>query len=487
MGVKATHKDYDRFEPKWKRTRDVIEGQDAIHRAGESYLPKFTNETAAEYISRVKRSDFWNGTWRTIDALSGMAFRKPPTVDVPAAIESHLEDVTMAGKSIEAFAKETLEEVLSPGRFGILVDHPPSEIGEDGKVVSITKAVAEQRGIRPTLQLYTAESIRNWKFARVKNAWVLVMVVLGEKVAVPKDEFESSEEDRYRVLDLDEAGQYRQRLFKVEDGKDILVEGPIYPQMNGSPLDFVPFYIVGANGRGDQIDEPPLIDLVDKNLAHYQVNSDYRHGAHYTALPTLFLAGIADEMDAEGKPKSIYIGGSAAITSAHPEAKGEFIEYKGQGLGALEKMLDRIERQMALLGARMIADETAQAETLGATQIKRAGENSVLAKIVQAVSEALELALGVFAKWAGHEAKIVYQINRDFLPAMMDAQTLNALFAGVMSGNISKRELFELLQRGDVIDGQKGYEEHQREIDEEAPTLARPDAKAPVDDEDEAA
>jgi hypothetical protein len=81
-------------------------------------------------------------------------------------------------------------------------------------------------------------------------------------------------------------------------------------------------------------------------------------------------------------------------------------------------MLDRIERQMALLGARMIADETKQAETLGATQIKRAGENSVLAKIVQSVSESLEWALDVFAQWAGQSGtEIVYQINRDFMPS----------------------------------------------------------------------
>jgi hypothetical protein len=93
-------------------------------------------------------------------------------------------------------------------------------------------------------------------------------------------------------------------------------------------------------------DEPPLIDLIDKNVAHYQVNSDLRHGAHFTALPTLFLAGI--DADSTGNAPKILIGGSAAITSPHPEARGEYIEFQGQGLGALEKMLDRMERQMAI-------------------------------------------------------------------------------------------------------------------------------------------
>jgi hypothetical protein len=300
------------------------------------------------------------------------------------------------------------------------------------------------------------------------------MVKLKESVEIPgEDEFERKTEDRWRVLDLHK-GTYRQRVIRVDkDGNDEVVE-TVVPLMNGKPLTFIPGVIGGAGGRGDQIDEPPLIDLVDKNIAHYQVNSDYRHGAHMTALPTLFLAGVTAPEGPNGTPGKIYIGGSAAITSSDPNAKGEFIEYKGQGLGAVEKMLDRIERQMALLGARMIADETRQAETLGATQIKRVGENSVLAKIVKGVSETLEWALGVFAEWAGAKGDIVYQINRDFLPAGMDAQQLNALLAAVTAGKMSSESFFDLLQRADLIDPEITFEDEQARIDSDPPPMPKP-------------
>jgi hypothetical protein len=473
-GVRTTHPDYDKFAPKWKRVRDVVAGQDAMHTAGEAYLPKLKDEDPKDYDARRKRSDFFNGTYRTIDALGGMAFRKPPTVEVPNAIEALLEDINLAGMTMESLAKECTEEVLGPGRIGILIDHPPQQTDDDGKVVAITQAVAEQLGMRPTMQLYMTESIRNWKFARVNNAWVLSMVVLGECEAVPVDEFTSKDEDRYRVLDLDASGFYRQRLFKVEKEKDEQIGGDVYPLMIGKPLKFIPFVIIGAGGRNDKIDEPPLIDLVDKNVAHYQVNADYRHGLHFCGLPTPFFAGVTAPDNADGTPGKIYIGGSAAVATPDPNAKAEFLEFTGEGLSPIEKALDRIERQMALLGARMIADETAQAETLGATQIKRAGENSVLAKIVQAVSESLEWALGVFSQWTGQSGKISYQINRDFMPAMMDAQTLVAIFAGVQSGNISKQEAFELLQRGDLIDPAKPYDIHAAQVEIDTPTPARP-------------
>lgn len=472
MSVKNTHADYNRMSPLWERCRDAVTGQSALHKAGEKYLPKLKGEDDTEYKARRCRSDFFNATWRTESGLVGMAFRKEPVKELPGILDGYAKDITMSGVNLDALAEQVVEEVLEVGRCGLLVDHPTMP----ANVQAITQATAEGMGHRPFISFYPAESIRNWKFGRVANAWVLVQVVLGETVEVLKDEFETKSEDRYRVLDLDDGDFYRQRVFKVEDGKDILLEGPIYPLMNGKPMREIPFAIIGRSGKGDQIDEPPLIDLVDANLAHYQLNADYRHGLHFTALPTLFLSGMTEE---EGKP--IYIGGSAAITSAHPDAKGMFIEYTGQGLGAISVALKELEQRMAILGARMIADETRQAETLGATQIKRVGENSILARIVIAASEAIEWALGIMGRWADSAGEVKYQITREFNPLGLSAQDMTAMFAGVQQGLISEREAFELLQRGDVIDGQKPYEEHQEEIAANPP-LALP---APIVNDDE--
>jgi hypothetical protein len=474
MAVDATHPEYDRYLPKWKRCRDAIAGQDALHKAAKEYLAPLQDESPDDYKSRLKRSDFFNGTWRTIAALGGMAFRKPPTVEVPTAVESYLPDVNMAGVSLNALAMDTLDEVLGIGRVGLLVDHPPAP----ENITPLSVEAAERLGLRPTIQAYPAESIINWKFARVANSWALVMVVLKESAAVPKDEFEDEYEDRWRVLDLDPIGAYRQRVFrKDKHGKDEQIGGDIYPLMRGQALTYIPFALLGPDGRGDAIDEPPLIDLVDKNIAHYQVNSDYRHGLHFAALPTLFLSGMVAE---DGGNTEFRIGSRSAITSPHPDAKGMYIEFTGQGLGPIEKALDRLEKQMAMLGARMIADETKQAETLGATQIKRQGENSVLSRIVQATSEAMEWALGVFAEWAGHKGKVIYQINRDFLPTGVDAQQLTALLAAVQAGEMSSESFFDFLQRGDVIRADATFEEERERI--ESAGLPRP-----VEDEEQAA
>ena len=456
QGVRTTHPDYDRLFPKWKRCSDVVDGQDAMRGAGEAYLPKLRDEEPNDYSARLKRSDFFNATWRTIAGLSGMAFRKPPVFDLPAGIEPFLPDINLAGRSLDDMAKGMVEDALEYGVFGLLVDHPAAPENVSG----ITVAAKEALGLRPSIQYYPIRSVINWRYTRVGSKTVLAMVVLKESAQVREDEFSHKSEDRYRVLDLDGAGYYRQRLFRIDDkGKDEQVGGDIYPLMNGKPMAAIPFRIVG------EIDEPPLIDLVDANVAHYQINSDYRHGLHFTALPTLFVAGVQLENN-----QSFHIGSTAAVVAPDPQAKAQFIEFTGQGMGAIEKALLGLEQRMAILGARMVADETRQAETLGATQIKRSGENSVLADIVIGVSDAIEWALGIFAEWAGQKGKVSYQINREFAPAMMDAQTLTALVGAVQAGKISDREFFDLMQRGDVIDAAKDFKEHQAEVDLQGPT-----------------
>jgi hypothetical protein len=472
MSVSDHHPDYDKFKPMWDMCSDTVEGQTAIHAKGELYLPKLTDEDPKQYKARVARSDFFNATWRTIAGLTGMAFNKPPTTDLPAALDAYTADINMAGVSLDALARDLVEDVQQYGRVGLMVDFPPAP----ENVVGLTLAAYESLGLRPKIVTYAAEHIINWRFKRVRNSWVLAMVVITENASIATDEFSHKTETRYRVLDLDEAGAYRQRMFRInEKNNDEQIGGDIYPVMKGRPLGFIPFSFIGVGGKADHIDMPPMIDLIAANIAHYQINADYRHGLHFTGLPTPVITGYTPE----AKSEKFYIGSLSAWVFPDPNAKASYLEFHGQGLTEIRAALDNKVKEMATLGARMIADETRHMTTLGEAQIKHAGENSILAAVVIAVSEAMEWALGVFSEWIGASGKIVYQINREFMPAPLDAQMLVALTSSMQAGGLSDREYYQALQRGDVIDGQKDYELHQAEIDA-APAMARPMPAVPM-------
>lgn len=462
--VDTTHSDYDKFSPKWKRVRDTFAGQDAVHAAGEAYLPKLKEQMADDYKSYVKRAGFYNATWRTVSGLIGMMFRKQPQVKVPGSIENYLDDIDMAGTPLDTFARKCALEVLGTGRMGIMVDYPPV----DG-MVPLNLAAAQEMGLRPMLKTYRAENIINWKYDRVRNHWKLVKVVLTETVEETEDEFKGNAVHQWRVLDLDGEGSYRQRVFRKQDGdaeEFVQVGADIYPKMGKRNLTELPFYIVGPDGIDSDVDEPPLIDLVDVNLSHYRTNADYEHGCHFTGLPTAVVTGYVQEGETK---ETFYIGSTAAWTFPDPSADAKFLEFTGQGLSALRENLERKEQQMAVLGARMIAEEKRVAETATTAAIHRTGENSVLASIAMAISEALETALTTFAQWANAKGDVTYQLNRDYNPAMLDAPTLTALLKAVQLGQMSEQSLFEIMQRADMIDSEVTFEEEQERIGQVEP------------------
>jgi hypothetical protein len=497
MPVNTQHRQYQEFSKKWERCRDVAAGQDAVHQAGEKYLPKLKAQTSNDYKAMVLRSTFYNATWRTISGLLGMMFRKPPKVEVPAAVEELLKDVDAAGQPFQLLLQDVSENALTVGRIAVLVDYPTAPKG-------LTQADARRMNLRPTMLLYRAESVINWRTGRVNNQTVLTQVVLKEPESVdnPKDEFESKEQDTYRVLDLEQlpaspgdntpaSPVYRQRVFKPQLTKSTTgmkgnatayVPGPpIYPEMRSMKLGFIPLVIMGTDEVGPDVDEPPLIDLVDLNLAHYRTSADYAHGCHFTALPTLFLAGFKRELDAAGNPKDVYIGSETAIVSANEKAQASFVEFSGAGLSTLENKLNREEQQMAILGARMLEPQKKAVETAESSSIHRKGEESTLSSMAQAISLGMTQALKWFTEWAEADpSKVLVELNRDFYPAPMDPAMLSALLGGWQQGapGLSDQGLFNLLKAGEIVAEEVTLEEEQARIAERQQQIQEQNAAA---------
>lgn len=466
-GVATRHPEYEEYSPLWQRCDDAAEGQHAIHNAGKRYLPRLTDESDDAYSARVARSDFFNATWRTIAGFTGMAFSRDPKVAVPSALEPYLTDINLEGVSLNDLAKDCVEQVLEYGRVGLLVDFPQIP----GNVSGITVAAAESLGLRPKIVVYEAEHCINWRFATVNGRKVVSMVVLTEEASIAENEFEHKTETRYRVLDLDPAGLYRQRVFRKNDrNEDEQIGADIYPLMNGKPMTFVPFCFVGTGGKGDDIDAPPLIDLVNANIAHYQINADYRHGLHFTGLPTPVISGYTPEKPSE----KFYIGSLSAWVFPDPGAKASYLEFTGQGLEETRLALADKKNEMAVLGARMLTDQARKPATATQAVIETQGENSILAAIVISVSKAVEWALGVFAQWVGATGEITFEINRKFLPTPMDPQMIREMVAGWQAGAISESELFAKFQEGGVIAGEQTFEAHQEEVASNPAAMPRP-------------
>lgn len=468
MPVDSKHDEYAKALTKWSRCRDAISGQDAVHAGGPRYLPKLSDQTADEYQAYKDRTPWYGATGRTLEGMVGMVFRVDPVLEAPDAFKALTKDITLSGVTLDGVAREGVAEVVGIGRYGLLVEFP--KVAEQ----PTNLAAAAAANLRPYVRAYKAETITNWRIEMRGNRMQPTLVVLKESYEVPVDVYSSEVKTQYRVLMLDEAGRYVQRVFKENADKQWVAEPDIIPQMNGKALGEIPFYPFGPEKLSLDVQQAPILDLVDLNLSHYRTSADLEHGAHFTGLPTPFIAGV----QLQGGEK-VRIGSSEAIVANDPAATASYLEFSGQGLGALERLMDRKEGQMAALGARMLAPEKAGVESEGTMAMRHNGEDSVLAGIAKLFAFGITEMCAFMARWAGLSGTIKYTLNTDYLPRGMSAQELTALMSAWQQGGISFQTLFANLQRAEIIAPEVTDEEEQERIGDAGPTLAMQTALQP--------
>lgn len=449
MPVDSTHLDYANHIKTWRKIRACIEGQDAVKLAGEEYLPKPSGMSDDQYRAYKERASFFGATSRTVQGLHGAMFRKSPSVTMPAGqqFERLISNVDLAGTPFDIIASNVAEEIIKIGRVGVLTD-------------------MNARG-EPYLVVYHAENIINWREQSFGNVTQPDQFILREYFSVPAaDGFGSEPRKRYRVLELDENGLYQVRVFSEPDeGAGLLVD-VIQPTVRGKRINYIPFNVISPTQLELAVRKSPIKELVDVNITNYQTKADLQHGAHWTALPTPWLA--ADNLDDK---KELYIGSLAAWKLPQGSNVG-MLTLKADDLGALFKLDQEQKNEMAQLGARLLEDQKKAAETAESKKIQYSGENSILATIANTTSRALTLNLRWAVEWmGGNPADVSVQLNTDFFDASMDPTQITALLSAVQGGYISHDTFLFNLQRGEVLPPGRTIEEEKDLISEEMPTL----------------
>jgi hypothetical protein len=389
-------------------------------------------------------------------------------------------DVDMLGTTLTGYAKWVAGDVIGLGRAGTLVDWDGGEMDGSNRAYAV---------------FYRAEQILNWRVERVRGHMVPTLVVLQEKAkldAIGDDDFEPTEVEQIRVLRLTQDGDatptYQVDVWRQEDKNAVgvarratsekewrLVETRV-PLRLGKPLPLIPFVFHGPrHGRAD-VDKGPLEDIIAVNLDHYRLDADFKHGLHYTALPTAWVSGF-------DKAGTLRIGSSTAWVTETAGATAGFLEFTGQGLTTFERAMDRDERLMAVLGSRMLEDVKKVGETATAIELRQAGEYSILGTVALSVSESLTQVLRWVYWWNSteelpddvSETKVLLRLNTDFSAKGLASQDVQAVVAAWQAGAISQETMHELFRRGEVLPEGRTVEEEKKLL-----TAAGQKAGAPV-------
>ncbi|MEM6903333.1 MAG: DUF4055 domain-containing protein [Pseudomonadota bacterium] len=454
--VKTRHPDYEIYRDQWRTMRDVLGGNDAIQAGGTTYLPKLTEQSEEAYDAYRERAVFYEATGRTRDGLVGMVFRKPPAIEPNGLDERALNDIDQQGNSLQAVAKRVVEQVLSVGRHILLVDFPTVQD------TNLTVAQAERRGVRPTLQSYSTESLINWRVEVINGEEVPTLLVFEEaqQTADASDEFRHKQVKTWRVLRLTE-GVYTSQLYISEADKPPEPQEVMTPRRNGQPLNRIPVVFINSEDNRHKPKRPPLKPLADLNISHYRTTADLEHGAHFTGLPQPYATGVELEGGA------LYIGSEKLLTATNADARFGYMEFAGAGLSALETRLEKKEGQMAAIGARMLAPEKSGVEAAETVAMRHSGESSVLSRIVTNAEEGMNTALDIMGSWGQFEAATI-ALNREFFASQLTPQEIEAIVGAWQSGAVSKQEMFRNLQQGAVIAEDKSFKDHEEELSEDA-------------------
>ena len=457
MPVNTPRAEYTATMPVWKRLRDCFGGRDRIIEAGAVYTPELPGADRAGNEAYLTRGNWFGAVRRTVIGLVGGVFQKDPIFEVPTRMQEWLKDVTLTGTNLSAFSLQAMEEVLLMARYGVLVDMTTDT--------------------RPYLIGFRVEQIVNWNATQVEGDQTLTLLVLREtyQVAQPDDPFMFTSADQYRECRL------------VLPSENSAVQSPVYVQQlwrqdaqskewvrfgeemlalrRGEPLSFIPFVLLNPLSGALALSTPPLLDLADINLAHWRNSCDHEQGLHIVAAPTPFVAGMKR---GDGDTSQVAIGPST-VWLLDKDGKAGMVEFTGAGLKSLVEAMQVKQRQMAIVGAKLLEEQPTAPETATAVLTRHAGEHATLRTIASSVELGLQRILQIMGWWTGVEEEVDdvpvhVELNKAIISVKAKPEEITVALTALQAEEISYATFWEILVEGGWAREGVTAEEEQLEI-----------------------
>ena len=416
--VDAPNNSWVRMEPGWLLIEQLLKGTRGIRQGHRKFLPQFPREADESYDVRLSKAVLSPFYKRLELLLAGMLTRKPVRLtDVSDQVTEQLFDVDLQGNDLQTWLFNTARIALRYGHVGVLVDAPRA--GENGRPYWITISPRELLG---------------WRTEIADGKQRLTMLRIAETVTVPDGKYGEKDVERVRVLtpgayeihEKDEKGDYK----IVDEGRTSLSE--------------IPFAVAYANRTGVMESMPPLDDIAELNLQHYQVSSDLSNILSVSAIPLLAIYGFPQSAE------EISAGASEAL--ALPEtARSEYIEPSGNSFDAQFKQLEQIESKINGLGLAAVLGAKLVGESAEAKRIDRSQGDSTMMVIAQQMQDLIDNCLRFHAQYLQQPVAGSSQVNRDFMGQRLEPQEIQALLQLYTAGTITQDTLLNELANGDVL------------------------------------
>lgn len=454
--VATPTKEYKELAALWTLPRTLMGGTRAMRKAGVTYLPKEAAESSDAYAARLARTTLFNAFRKTVRDMTGKVFRKKIVLekDVPSELVAFAENIDNAGRHLNVFARDVFFDAMQPGIAFILVEMPKAlaQGSGTGRGGEVTRADEQKR--RPYFVHIKAEDLIGWKTAVIEGVTTLVQARILECVTVADGPYAEVSIKQIRVLEPGRWEIHREVTDGPDKGKWIKFDE------GNTTLGYIPLVPVYLNRTGFMTGEPPLEDLADLNVAHWQSQSDQRNILHVARVPVLFMSGFTED-------DTVEIGASKAVRAAAPDADMKYVEHTGAAIDAGDKDISNLEFQMQTQGLQLLVAQPGGKTATGEMHDEEK-ENSPLAMMATALEDAIELGFAYMADYISKgQAGGSVVVNKDFgITAGAAAQIPNIINA-VNAGILDKQTAIEMFIRYGLLPDDADAETIQARADAE--------------------
>lgn len=446
---------------KWDLLEDLLEGTDAMRDRGERWLPKHEKEQRKNWQRRRDRSFLFGAFKEVISSLTAKPFSTAVTLKNADGLPEHvtmLEDnPARTGQNLTDWSREVFRAALTYGLTHVLVDFPINPaIALEGR--RPTLAEEDELGIRPRFVHIKPRNLIGWDthIDSLTGEERLVRIRILERRVEPLGLW-GDQVVEYITVWTDQAFQ----RFRRAQGDEEFVpttEQPVPHNFGAIPI--VTFYTLRD---GMMTAKPPLQDLADANLQHWQVSSDFANIMHIMRFAILFAKGIPRE-----KWDDITIGPNNIMKTELKDVELAWVEHTGSATGAGMADIEKLEERMERLGLNPLIRRSGT-QTATAAVINNARTSSQMQAWVEGFERFLTLLYQTAARWTEDEIPEDFEIEvfKDFDIQLRGGEDLRELREARKLKEITARTYLEEIQRRGLISEGVDVDEELEALEEE--------------------
>lgn len=430
--------DWEAMEPYWTQVDAILEGAKAVRDGGEKFLPRFPNETAADYDFRRKCAKFTNVFRDIVEGLASKPFAQELALSdgVSSRFQELFEDIDGRGNNLHVFAGATFFDGIARAIDWILVDYT--------RQAGRAQTVAEERaiGARPYWVHVPAPAVIDLRSEIQQGAerltYIKIMESKGRVRLFRRDMIEGVPVVTWQIHEEQDNGEW----MVADEGRLTLSEIPMVP------------FVTGRRKGKKWRFHPPMRDAADLQLELYQQETGLKHIKTLTCFPMLAGNGVMPDTDGAGNPKTVPVG-PMAVLYAPPGADGghgqwEFITPQAETLRFLADDIEKTIQQLRELGRQPLTAQSGNLTKI-TTAVAAAKGNSAVQVWALGLKDALEQALKLTAQWLATDEEPEVSIYTDFgVDAMADVAP-EILLKTRQNGDISGTTLRAELKRYGIL------------------------------------